>query len=187
MLSARMIRPPQRWAVIAAWISAIGGLSPVLWRVHMLIWGAGWDLAPDYRSDPLLVAYVAGLCVVEAAASLLVLGLVRSWGETWPEWLPLLGGRRIPPRLVLAVAILGTAAVTVILAVMIPQLIMATAQGISNPILQVHGWHRWFLIAHYAPWPLWPAGLWVAIVAYARRHRQDAAGLKSRRGPAGRH
>ncbi|MCT1460347.1 small integral membrane protein 12 [Aestuariimicrobium sp. p3-SID1156] len=39
----------------------------------------------------------------------------------------------------------------------------------SNPILQVHGWHRWFMLAHYLPWVLWPIGLWVAIVGYARR------------------
>src|SRR5690625_1475772 len=71
--NAVMLRPPQQWAVIAAWISALAGLAPVAWRVHMLIWGTGWDLAPDYRSEPILMGYVVGLCVIEAIASLVVI------------------------------------------------------------------------------------------------------------------
>lgn len=167
--NAVMLRPPQQWAVIAAWISALAGLAPVAWRVHMLIWGAGLDLAPDYRSEPILMGYVVGLCVIEAIASLVVFGLVRPWGEVCPGWLPFFGGRRIPSWMVITVATLGAMAVTVIVAMTAYQLIMMTIQGISNPVLQVHGWHRWFLLAHYGPWPLWPLGLWIAIIAYARR------------------
>lgn len=135
----------------------------------MLVWGAGWDLADDYRGSVELVIYVVALCVLEIAASLLVFGLVRPWGEIWPAWFPWLGGRRIPARFVITVASIGATLVTVLLVVIIAQISMLTAQGVSNPVLQVHGWHRWFLIAHYALWPLWPLGLWTAIVAYAKR------------------
>ncbi len=164
-----MLKPPQRWALIAAWVSALSGLGPVIWRVHMLVWGAGWDMAPSYRGDPMLIGYVLGLCVIETATSLAVFGLVRPWGETWPRLLPRIGGRRIPCRFVLSVAVLGATAVTIILAVIGYAIIMRTARGISNPVLQVHGWQRGFLLAHYLPWPLWPLGLWIAIIGYARR------------------
>ena len=144
-------------------------MSPVAWRLHMLAWGAGWDLAPEFRSSPTMTLYVIGLIVVEAATSLATLGPVRPWGEVWPRWLPGLGEQRIPPRFVVVVASLGALAVTVILTIVTKDLILYTMRGISNPILQVSGWHRVFLVAHYLPWPLWPIGLWVAIIGYAKR------------------
>ncbi|WP_336250570.1 hypothetical protein [Stomatohabitans albus] len=164
-----MLRPPQRWARNAAWISALAGLGPVLWRIHMLIWGAGWDLAPQYRSSPTLVGYVSLLIVVEAAASIAPLGLVQWWGEVWPSWIPRLGGRRISPRFVVTVATSGTALVTLLVFPLLGRLFWATAAGIDNPILQVHGRHRTFLLAHYLFWPLWPIGLWVALFGFYKR------------------
>ena len=164
-----MLKPSQRWAVVAAWASVIGGLLPVIWRVHMLAWGAGWSLADRFRSE--LLWYVVGLIVVETVASILPLALVQPWGEVWPRWLPGLAGRRIPARLVIVVASLGACALTLIIATTAVQLVTMTLRGISNPILQVEaGWLRAFMLAHYVPWVLWPAGLWVAIVGFARRN-----------------
>lgn len=172
-----MLYPPQRWALVAAWVAVVGGLLPVVWRLHMLAWGAGWSLADEFRSGGLL-AYVWALIAVETLAALLPLGLVQRWGEVWPRWVPWVGGRRIPPRFVIVVASLGAAAVTLIIGVTAVQLVAATLQGTSNPILQVQaGWLRAFMLAHYVPWVLWPLGLWVAIVGFARRHagqRRDA-------------
>lgn len=176
-----MLRPPQRWARDAAYVSALAGLGPVLWRIHMLAWGAGWDLADQYRSSPALVAYVSALIVMELAASLAPLGLAHRWGEVWPSWIPSLGGRRVPPRFVVTVAAVGAALVTLLVLPLVGRLVWATANGISNPVLQVHGWHRWFLYAHYALWPLWPAGLWVALYGYyARWFRHNPDGEVSR-------
>lgn len=154
----------------------LGGLLPVMWRLHMLAWGAGWELADEFRSGGLLV-YVLGLIVLEALASVAPLALVQRWGEVWPGWVPRLGGRRISPTVVAAVASLGAALTTIIIAVTFWQLASLTAQGISNPITQVEpGWHRAFMLAHYVPWVLWPAGLWVAIVGFVRRHRVGRGG-----------
>lgn len=165
-----MLKPPQRWAVIAAWASAVGGLMPVVWRLHMLVWGAGWELADEFCRGGLLV-YVLGLIVVETLAALAVLGLIQPWGEVWPRWVPGVGGRRIPTRLVLGVASVGALLITAIISITFWELLTLTAQGISNPILQVEaGWKRAFMLAHYVPWVLWPLGLWVAIIGYARRH-----------------
>ncbi|MGA4508148.1 hypothetical protein ACQB6R_03845 [Propionibacteriaceae bacterium G1746] len=158
-----MLKPPQRWAVIAAWVAVAAGLLPVIWRLHMLVWGAGWSPAPEFQHGGRLF-YVLGLIAVETIASLLVLGLVQPWGER-------IAGRRIPPGLVVAIAATGATVVSLIIAVTDWQLVALTLQGISNPVTQVEaGWKRAFMLAHYAPWVLWPIGLWVAIVAFARRH-----------------
>lgn len=133
----------------------------------MLVWGAGWDHADEYRTEH--VGYVLALVAVEAATSLATLGLVQRWGEIWPRWVPILGGRRIPAVFVLVLAGLGAAVVTVLVIGTAYGVTVSTARGLDNPVLQVHGWHRVFMLAHYLPWPLWPAGLWVAIVGYARR------------------
>lgn len=90
------------------------------------------------------------------------------------SWVPVVGGRRIPPRFVLTVACVGATLLTVIVASTAYQLISLTARGISNPNTQVDGWHHTFLLVHYVPAVLWPVGLWVAIAGYALRHRSGA-------------
>jgi len=39
----------------------------------------------------------SGLSVFSEVVALTALGLVRPWGEVVPGWIPLIGGRRIPP------------------------------------------------------------------------------------------
>lgn len=147
----------------------------------MLAWGAGWLLADQFRHGGLLV-YVWGLIVVETLTAVAPLVLVQRWGEVWPRWVPRLRGRRIPPRLVIGVAATGAALITVIIAVTAYELVTMTAAGVSNPILQVEaGWLRAFMLAHYVPWVLWPAGLWV-VIGFARRHlshRHSSVGVES--------
>ncbi|QGZ47079.1 hypothetical protein GPZ77_00350 [Streptomyces sp. QHH-9511] len=53
------------------------------------------------------VPYVFGLSIVSEAMALLSFGLVRGWGEVAPTWLPVIGGRRIPPFAAIVPAALG--------------------------------------------------------------------------------
>lgn len=167
----RDLEQSRRWEVIAAWAALAGGLGPVIWRLHMLAWGAGWSEAPLYRQGEGLV-YVVTLMLVEAAAAAATLGLVLEWGRRWPSWVPRLGGRPLRPHLVLTTAITGAVLLTTIMLVTAWTLISLTLQGISNPMTQVHGWHRVFLYLHYIPSLLWPVGLWAATVGYAQRARR---------------
>ena len=109
------------------------------------------------------------LVVVETLATLAVLGLVRPWGEVWPRWVPGLGGRRIPPMFVVTAASLGALAVSLIVGSTFYNITTMTMRGQTNPVLQMHGWYRVFGLVHYVPWILWPIGLWIAIVGFARR------------------
>lgn len=81
-------------------------------------------------------------------------------------------------------AVPGAILLSAVVATTAYNLVTATAKGVSNPVTQVHGWHRTFLIAHYLPALLWPLGLWVAILGYALRHRtyRDHAGRPARSG-----
>jgi len=40
---------------------------------------------------------ILGLTLLSEVVALLSLGLVRPWGEVFPSWMPLIGGRRVPP------------------------------------------------------------------------------------------
>lgn len=150
-----MRQPPQKWAVRWTWIAFVAALLPVLWRIHMLVWGAGWELAPEYQRD--LTWYVVGLIVAETIAAALMFALVRPWGEKFPLWL------------VAGVASIGAALLTLLVGDTMIRFTVMTLNGEDNPILETHGWHRAFLLAHYMWWPLWPIGLWVAIVAFWKR------------------
>lgn len=67
---------PQRWARTAAWGVLACALPSALWRLLM----------------------IAGLSVAQLAAAVLVVGLVRPWGERFlgvpiPRWVPSPSGR----------------------------------------------------------------------------------------------
>ena len=51
--------------------------------------------------------YLVGLGVVSEGCAYLTLGLVRPWGETFPAWLPLVGGRRVSGWFSVPVATIG--------------------------------------------------------------------------------
>ncbi|MFF1379437.1 hypothetical protein [Streptomyces sp. NPDC058308] len=51
--------------------------------------------------------YVFGLSVLTEALALLCTGLVSRWGEKVPDWVPLIGGRRVAPPAAIVPAALG--------------------------------------------------------------------------------
>jgi hypothetical protein len=62
----------------------------------------------DTQSSGELV-YIVGLSVVSMGVALLTIALVRPWGEVFPDWLPVVGGRDVPRRAVTIAAALGAA------------------------------------------------------------------------------
>lgn len=169
-----MLKTPQPWTDAAARLACVGGLLPVAWRLHMITWGAGWEPAEGFRTGPKAL-YLTGLCVIEASAALATLGLVRPWGEVWPRWVPGVGGRRIPRRFVLGLAVPGALALTGVVGSTTWQLV-ARADDPHNPFNEMSPpVLKAFAIAHYVPALAWPVGLWVAIVGYALRHPAEAS------------
>jgi hypothetical protein len=102
------------------------------------------------------------ISLISEATALLTLGLVKPWGERVPAWVPVIGGRPIPPRPVVAVAATGA---------LLLQLIWSFA--LRHPTLPgleftSSGW-RALCMACYLPALLWAPLLAAVTYAYHRR------------------
>jgi hypothetical protein len=163
-----MRRPVPRWAVWAAWASVLCTLPSSMWRVAA---GFGVDVGftgelGAMYSGPAFIAYVWILTIASQGAAFLALGLVRPWGEMVPQWVPRLGGRRIPPLAVIIPAAFAGAAVTLLCAG-----VALTPNGpLNNPDFP-HGAARTIMNLCYAPLLAWGPLVIALTVAYAhRRH-----------------
>ncbi len=132
---------------------------------------------PDYRrqyySFPSLgTVWVFGLSVLLVGLGLLTLGLVQRWGEVVPEWIPFVGGKRVPRLAAIVPASTGAIALT---------LLWLAEFSVIDAILDefgLHGAARVLVYACYAPMLLWGPLLGAVTVSYARRttRRRQAGG-----------
>lgn len=168
MISAT-VRPPEtvpRWAVRAAHLIPLCTLPSGLWRVALVVGLAGHRGRPR----PWDSAVILSLSVVSEALALLALGLVRPWGEVVPDWIPLLGGRRIPTMAAVVPATLGACAVTVIWT-----FAAVNSPNLANGAAGFHGPALWAIYGCYAPLLAWGPLLAAVTVAYHRRRSRPAA------------
>jgi hypothetical protein len=109
----------------------------------------------------------AALGTVAICGAALTLGLSRPWGETFPRWLPFIGGRPVPPALAIVpatvVAILVTAAGLMFW--------RRTLLG-TGAFTLIGG--NWAALAPELLWPIWGGALAAATLAYALRRRGTA-------------
>jgi hypothetical protein len=110
--------------------------------------------------------YVIGLSLVAEATAQLTLGLVRPWGERAPAWMPLIGGRRVPARPVVAVAGTGALALVWIWTFAFT----SYASGGFEGQFSSTAWEALF-IACYAPLILWGPLVGAVTLAYWHRRR----------------
>ncbi len=159
----------------AAHAAAVCPLPSTLWRLP-LIFGVSMGMDAEFMSSmdahPLWqrAAYLIGLAVITEGSALRTLGLVRRWGETAPRWLPLIGGRDIPPAIVIVPATLGGIVAT----------LFGSTLALTFPtnIDAVNGWVV-LMAACYLPLVAWGPLVLAVTLAYHRRRR---GGL--RRSPA---
>lgn len=101
MKQARPLTSPPRWARTAAHAAALTPLPSALWRIALVFgFSAGYT---EQGLEGLNLSgwgwlYLVALSVVTEAVALLTLGLVQSWGEVVPHWVPLIGGRAVRPK-----------------------------------------------------------------------------------------
>ncbi|WP_052436720.1 hypothetical protein [Georgenia sp. SUBG003] len=93
--------------------------------------------------------------------ALLTLGLVQRWGEVVPSWVPVLGGRRVPP----AAAVVPATFVSVVL---VPAGISMTRQVFGRDVGQEIV-ENWAAAGPTFLWPVWGLALGAATLAYALR------------------
>ncbi|HYH29860.1 MAG TPA: hypothetical protein VD903_05700 [Pseudonocardia sp.] len=154
-------RPAPRWAVVAAHLVPLTALPSGLWRVPLAL---GFPMGiVGVRLQWWEPWYFLVLSLVTEGVALLTLGLVRPWGERVPSWVPLLGGRRVPPLAAVVPAAAGAVAVQVIWTYAFrgfPEL---------GSFRFAHDGWRVLMIACYAPLLLWGPLLAAVTVAYYRR------------------
>ena len=162
-------RPAPRWATIAAHLVALVTLPSGLWRIGLAF---GFSMG---MLDHGVVAhvhgwesvYIVGLSIVTEAAALLTLALVQPWGERLPRSMPVLGGRRVPPRPVVAVAAIGALFLAVTWAFAFRDFpTMGEIEFTST------AWHV-VMLACYLPLLLWAPLLAAVTYAYWRRRCRD--------------
>lgn len=158
-------RQPPRWAVIAAHLVPLTTLGSGLWRLPV---AAGFSMGVIVDGAPAHVhgwesVYVVSLSVVSELAALATLGLVRSWGERVPRWIPVLGGRRIPPLPVVVVAATGAVALELIWLFGFANYLSHDRMTFSSP------WWEAVLVAAYLPLLAWAPLLGAVTWAYHRR------------------
>ncbi|GAA3019914.1 hypothetical protein [Streptosporangium longisporum] len=171
-------RPPadpddrRRWTRIGRWATAVAVLAPLPYAAQRAAWNLGIPLgvdeafvqalATDFQSKGLGPILMYSLTLGAVGGALLTTGLSMSWGETFPRWVPYLGGRRVPVTMAVIPATVVTVAVTVAgLAVWRWALLEGEVDGSAVPGLL---------------WVPWGIALGVATLAYHRRRRNTCPG-----------
>lgn len=86
------------------------GYAAAMWALLFAVRGVYWALGGTVglgtlstgikeahaAGDPTLISALWVTVVLEAFGALLALSLVREWGQTFPDWVPALGGRSVP-------------------------------------------------------------------------------------------
>jgi hypothetical protein len=159
-------RTPPRWAVRLAHLTALVTLPSGLWRIFLAL---GFSMGMVADGEPVTVSgweipYIFGLSIFVESVALLTIGLVRPWGERAPRWMPLIGGRRVPARPVVAVASTGA----LLVALIIGYGAIGIAGGDFDGSFSGDGWTILFF-ACYGPLLLWAPLLAAVTFAYWKR------------------
>jgi hypothetical protein len=137
-----------RWARLAGtvgWVAPVLGFVPlhVPWilGIPFLAHEKSFDLWYHGRSNgtegypdgimgvPAGAFYLGVLMVLAVLGGVLSLGLISEWGLVFPRWLPVLGGRRVPPWFPLTPTVLGSGVMIAYAATLPVQLPRAVADA----------------------------------------------------------
>jgi hypothetical protein len=133
----------------------------------------------DTQSTGELV-YIVGLSVVTMGAALLTIGLVRTWGEVFPSWLPVIGGRDVPRRKVTIAAATGAAFIAFLTVVGLLNILRdVDPRGELPPGCEQPGFD---VLVFYVPLIAWAPLLSLVIYDYYRRGGAPSARIGGRDG-----
>ncbi|MFB7515515.1 hypothetical protein [Streptomyces sp. NPDC056144] len=171
MMTIKALPDVPRWAVLAAHAVPLVTLPSGLWRVALV---AGLPVTQDAELGAMgfwTSAYAVSLSLVSEFFAFLTLGLVRSWGEVFPRWMPFLGGRRVNPVAATGAAFAGVAGLCAIAAWGAYASLADLGPGIpASPAQEA------LLAACYLPLLAWPPLVAVVAVAYYRRRTGKGGG-----------
>ncbi|MGW0196166.1 hypothetical protein [Nonomuraea sp. NPDC003201] len=160
-------QPVPRWALRVAYALPWLLLPSCLWRLPFAF---HFDMGQlnDAPVSPLWITipYVFGLSAITELAALLSIGLVRGWGEVVPNWIPVIGGRRVPTMAAVVPAVIGGLLMTAISVWMVLAWV-----GVFGRTAYENGWWQALAMVCITPIALWgPIVLALAYAYHLRRH-----------------
>ncbi|RKT16326.1 hypothetical protein BX285_0661 [Streptomyces sp. 1114.5] len=170
VLSAPAVPPAPRWARLAAKAAVLTTVPSGLWRIAfgfgipMGFTGATAAAYAEHQPGWGTV-YCVVLSLLAEALAFLTLGLVRPWGLVVPQWIPLIGGRRVRPLAAIVPALLGSVVLTVL---GMEGLFGRWADNLAEPD-SPHGLAAVVMTLAYLPLVAWGPLLGAVTVDYARR------------------
>ncbi|MGA4730440.1 hypothetical protein ACWEOS_21000 [Micromonospora taraxaci] len=164
---------PPRWAVWAGYAVPLCVLPSAVWRLTLLV-----------TDDAVTSWYMIFLSVLSMGLALSTLGLVHRWGQRLPHWVPLLGGRPVPARPVVIVALIGG---SVLVAICVYLLLNSRLHFVERGWVGIgrddpaHPAPTWEVLRYYASMVAW-GPLVIAVAAdYGRRIVRPRRSLASDR------
>ena len=158
------------WVTVMAVAVPVCVLPSATWRLsHVadVVWnGPG----PCHTGGNAETVYMAGLSVGSLGLALLTLGLVRPWGEVFPQWIPVIGGRSVPAR---PVTVAATTLATLVAAA-VGYYLVKEAFDLSGPLRPLAPGCRppdIHVLRFYVPLIAWPPLLYAVTYQYHRRRR----------------
>ncbi len=162
------------WINAVTWIAII---APLPYSLSRLLWAAGVPLGidrqllDDFNTPGWGSLHIVGLAALADATALLTHVIVRPRARTAPTWIPIINGRRVRPKLVIAALLLPTAVLTW----RALHLTLVFGFRIPDDITGVPGWSLWTQAV--LVW-IWSLSLAAATHAYwrATRTRRSSGG-----------
>ena len=172
-----------RWARIAAYAVPYTVLPASLWRIalctfHLPIGRGtiGSGITPSGVPGVPIELYVIVLSLVSELLAFTAVGLVSTWGEVVPPWIPALRGRRVPTLAAVLPAAVGAVTLTLLwtwvaVSFSLGMRINGRPLG-SDSVLSFGDWKGLVATIAYAPLLLWGPLLGAATIGYWKRRRR---------------
>jgi hypothetical protein len=171
-----------RRARVAAFAVPLTVLPSSVWRIAVCTFHAPimrGDLGSALGSSGLpgvpLGLYVILLSIVSELLAFAAVGLVSTWGEVFPRWIPVLHGRRVPALSAVVPAALGAAVLTLLWTWTAVSLSLGLRVDgrprLQEAPLSFGDWQGLVAVAAYAPLLLWGPLLGAVTISYWRRRR----------------
>jgi hypothetical protein len=166
---------------LAAYLVPLCVLPSALWRLSVIVTGplcdpVGGAVDPRlFEIDTGEAVYLVALSVLSMTAALLTIGLVRPWGEVVPQWIPWLGGRRIPVLAAVIPAAVGAGLIVAVVAYGAANAVFHFVPEPTTGCLFPRGGPEVVLLKlAYAPLLAWAPLLIAVTVSYYRRRTRGA-------------
>lgn len=189
-LHGRMAAGVPTWAVLAAYATPLTVLPSGIWRILAVVANVPLlehaDTIPQDHGAVVFTGwwYAIVLTAVSEVLAYLTVGLVATWGEVVPRWVPWLGGRTIP----VTAAVLPAGLAAAILTILWPYTFVMIGlgrmvNGAEGTGIHLNGWQAIAFIIAYGPLVAWGPLLGAVTIHYYRRRRGRADSKPNRHRP----